>query len=385
MASGRPRPTYVEVPLDVLDGCAEVTIAAAPAPQPMPPDPDRIARAVEAIAGAGRIVIYGGGGVIASGAGAALAALAERLGAPVLTSGLGKGAIPDDHPLALGRLWAPGNAVEEVLRSSDLAIVVGSKLGAGETETENWAMPLPERMVRVDVDPTEIDRHYPVTVPILADARLAVEALMAALATTGVSERGWTAADVAAIRERALATAWGREQAPYLDALRRAIPRDGVLTNDMTMMSYVADRLYPAYEPRTFLQPAGYGTLGFALPAAIGAKLARPAATVVAICGDGGFQYTMQEVATAIQLNLGIPIVIFNDSTYTAVKYAQAQSRNRRFVAVDLVNPDFVALANAYGVPGVRAESPADLEAAVVAAAQRDVPTIIDTPIRFDY
>ena len=115
------------------------------------------------------------------------------------------------------------------------------------------------------------------------------------------------------------------------------------------------------------------------------AKIARPDATVVPIVGDGGFQFTMQEVATAVQFRLGLPIVIFNDSTYTAVKEAQAREFDRRFIAVDLVNPDYVKLADAYGIPGVRAESPDALAEAIRAAAQRDLPTIIDTPIHFEY
>src|SRR5690606_14647312 len=150
-------------------------------------------------------------------------------------------------------------------------------------------------------------------------------------------------------------------------------------------MSYTAQRRYPVYEPRTFLVPAGYLTLGASMPMALGAKIARPEKTVISIVGDGGFQFTMHELATAVQFRIGVPIVIFNDSTYTAVKWEQAHAYDRRFLGVDLVNPDFVTLAAAYGIPGVRANSPDELEEAVVAAARRDLPTIIDTPIRFDY
>jgi len=127
--------------------------------------------------------------------------------------------------------------------------------------------------------------------------------------------------------------------------------------------------------------PSGYGTLGFAVPAALGAKIARPDTPVVAVCGDGGFQYTMEEVGTAVQHRIGVPIVIFNDSTYSAVKDEQGRSRGGRFIGVDLVNPDYVKLAAAYGVEGVRAESPEAMTEAIVAALDRDLPTIIDVPI----
>jgi acetolactate synthase-1/2/3 large subunit len=176
-------------------------------------------------------------------------------------------------------------------------------------------------------------------------------------------------------------SAWHAERREYVDALREAIPRDGILSADMTQLAYVACYLYPVYEPRTFMFPSGYGTLGFALPAAIGAKIARPDAMVVAVVGDGGFQYTMAELGCAVQERIGLPIVIFNDSTYSAVKEAQAESRGGRFIAVDLVNPDYVELARAYRIPGVRVDTPDSLIVEIEAAAERDLPTIIDVPI----
>jgi acetolactate synthase-1/2/3 large subunit len=149
----------------------------------------------------------------------------------------------------------------------------------------------------------------------------------------------------------------------------------------MTMMSYAAIELFPVYTPRTFLYPSGYGTLGFSFPAALGAKIARPDTPVACVIGDGGFQYTMAELGTAVQHRIGVPIILFNDSTYSAVKDEQARSRQRRFHAVDLVNPDFLTIARAYAIPGVRAESPAALEAAVRDSLNRDLPTLIEVPI----
>ncbi len=158
--------------------------------------------------------------------------------------------------------------------------------------------------------------------------------------------------------------------------------RDGIIVQDMTMMSYRMNERYPTYLPRTYLFPSTYGTLGFSVPAAIGAKIGKPDTSVVAIVGDGGFQFTMQEVATAVQHNVSLPIVIFNDSTYTAVKDAMHwQYGEERSMAVDLVNPDYVKIADAYSIPGVRVESPADLQHAVTTALAHTGPTIIDVPI----
>jgi acetolactate synthase-1/2/3 large subunit len=382
MKSGRARPTHVEVPLDVLSEFGEAEFAGPITAHPAAPERDDIARAVDLLKSAERIVIWCGGGAVSSAAGDAIGALAEQLGAPIVTSTMGKGSVPDDHRMVVGRLWEPGNPVDGLFKSADAALVFGSKLGAMETEYQR--MPLPKTIIRVDVDPEEIQRNYTPAHAIVADARLAAEALLSSLKDVGVRKTGSSAEDVLRLKSASLDSSWGATQKPYVDALRAAIPRDGILVSDMTMMGYVCCARYPVYEPRTFLFPQGYGTLGFSLPAAIGAKVARPDATVVPIVGDGGFQYTMQEVATAVQFKLGLPIVIFNDSTYTAVKSEQASKYDRRFIAVDLVNPDYLKLADAYGIPSVRATSPDALTEAITAAAKRDQPTIIDVPISFE-
>ncbi len=381
MKTGRPRPTHVEVPLDVLSEFGEAEMVPAVENERLAPADDEIKRAVDSIGSAQRIVIWCGGGAVSSGVADAVGAIAERLGAPIITSLMGKGSVPEDHPMVIGKLWQPGNGVDEVLRTADLALVFGSKLGAMETDYQK--MPMPQKVIRIDIDPVEIKRNYGPTQAIVADARMAAEALLAALEANGVSQRGWMPEQVAEIKADAKAHGWGKDKQPYVDALRAAIPRDGILTSDMTMMGYVCGGLYPVYEQRTFLFPQGYGTLGFSLPAAIGAKIARPEATVVSIVGDGGFQYTMQELATAVQFKLGLPIVIFNDSTYTAVKMEQAEKYDKRFIAVDLVNPDYRKLADAYGIPSTTAHSPEELEQAIGEAAKRSMPTIIDTPISF--
>ena len=383
MASARPRPAYVEIPRDVLESEAEITFPDPVVVERPGPAAEQIAAACQDIAGAKRVVIIAGGGAVACAAGAGIAAIAERLGTPVITSQMGKGVIPEDHPYALGNLWGQGNPVDTLLRKADLALVFGTKLGGAETE--DGAMRLPATVIRVDIDPEEVERNYRPSRAIVADAGKTAAAIDVALASAGISKTGWSAEEVARTRTAALENQFGAENAAYLAALRRAIPRDGILVNDTTMMTYTAAKFYPVYAPRTFLVPAGYLTLGFSMPAAIGAKIAQPDKVVVAIVGDGGFQFTMHELATAKQFGVGLPIVIFNDSTYTAVKMEQAMQYDRRYLGVDLENPDFVKLAAAYGIPGVRANSPAEMEEAVVAASGRDVPTIIDVPIGWTF
>ena len=380
LQSGRPLPVHVEIPLDVLDNRAEGD-AIPREPFIVVPEPteEKIEKAAAMMAGASRPLIYAGGGAVSSGAAPFVQQLAERLNAPVLTSIMGKGAFPEDHPLSLGCLWSTGNVVDDYLKQADVVIVIGSKLGAQATQM--FQMSLPENLIRIDIDPREMHLNAQPSTPLLGDAALVSERLVAALSDTvelaGVNQT----AEAQAVRASAEGSAWFAERRDYIDALRRAIPRDGILSTDMTMMSYVACGLYPVFEPRTFFFPSGFGTLGFALPAAIGAKIGRPDAAVVAIVGDGGFQYTMGDLGCAVQEGLGLPIVIFNDSTYSAVKHAQMEERGGRYLAVDLVNPDYVKLADAYGIPGVRAQSPEELEKEIKLAFARDLPTIIDVPI----
>ncbi|CAN5776039.1 5-guanidino-2-oxopentanoate decarboxylase [soil metagenome] len=380
LRTGRPLPVHVEFPLDVLDEMGSIAAdGSEPDLRPSNPDSELIDRAAQILANAEHPVIYCGGGAVSSGATVAIVALAERLNAPVITSIMGKGAIPEDHPLSLGALWELGNTVDDLLRSSDCALVVGSKLGS--QATHGFQLQLPASTIRIDIDPREIELNYRPSLALVADAKITMETLLNRITKLKPTGNGFAHAAVLAARQAAERTSWHAERRSHVDALRRAIPRDGVLVADMTQMAYVACGVYPVYEPRTFMFPSGYGTLGFALPAAIGAKIARPGAMVVAVVGDGGFQYTMAELACAVQERISLPIVIFNDSTYSAVKEAQKESRDGRYIAVDLVNPDYVELAKAYGIPGVRVSSPDQLEAEVLAASARSTPTIIDAPI----
>lgn len=379
MGNGRPQPVHIELPLDVLDETASNESIQVARPARIQPDPDRLRDAAERLAAAKQVVLYCGGGAIHGSAGASIVAIAEALNAPILTSFMGKGAVPEDHPLCVGALWGEGNEVDDLLRSADCLLVFGSKLGAQATWM--FKMKFPAELIRIDVDERELTLNATPSLGIVGDAGLAAEGIAALLAGSGTVRPGFERQRVVDARAGAERTAFHADRRGYVDALRRAIPRDGILVTDMTQMSYVGCYLYPVYEPRTYMFPSGYGTLGFSMPAAIGAKIARPDSVVVPIAGDGGYQFTMGELGTAVQERLAIPIVIFNDSTYSAVKEEQLNARGGRYIAVDLVNPDYVDLAKAYRIPGVRAHSPEEMETEIAAALQRDLPTLIDVPI----
>jgi acetolactate synthase-1/2/3 large subunit len=388
MQTGRPRPAHVEIPIDVLDEVVEHPAVPVQEGAALGGDAAAVARAADLLRGARRAVILAGGGANASrGASPLLRRLAETLGAPILTTVMGKGAAPEDHPLAVGAFywsWARDSAATRLLTDSDAIVVVGSKLG--HMTSGGGRMPLPATRIQIDVDADEIGRNYPATVGIVGDAAAVLGQLLAALDGRSPADP-WTVEEVAEIREAMSRPASEHEasQLAYLRAVRAALPRDAIIAVDMTMMGYLANRHLPIYEPRTYLFPRGFGTLGYSTPAAFGAKVGQPDRAVVAIVGDGGFQFTMQELGAAIQHRLGVPILIFNDSAYTAVKRGMARGYDGRTMAVDLVNPDYVKLADAYGIPGERALSPDAMGDAIVRALGRDTPTLIDIPISPDW
>lgn len=382
MRTGRPRPTYLEVPLDVAAAEAEVELLPPVEDFPRPSgDPEAIERAAGLLDGARRPLILVGGGVIAADAGRALRTVAERLGAPVLMSLHGRGAIPDDDPLSLGDGWARLTFVDKLFAEADATLVVGASL---DTVTDiNRGAKLPEPFVQVDIDPTAIGRHRAATVGIVGDARLVLERLAAELGSAA-PRQPWC--DTAAVRakKRAEIERWAAPILPLLDAIRAALPRDAIMVNDLCLPAYWAPAALDVYEPRTFLHPGMFGTLGFALPAAIGAAIGRPDRKVVVLAGDGGFLYTSQELATAVQQQVDVVTVVFNDNAYGALKMYQDRHHGGRRIAVELRNPDFAKLAEAYGAHGVRLRASSELGPALAETLGRRGPAVIECPLDFD-
>ena len=346
--TGRQRPVSVELPIDLQYFEEEVEVPVFEGFPRAEPSSGDLARAAELIARSRRPLIWAGGGVVSAGASADLRSLAERLDAGVLTSITGRGSIPEDHPLCLGALtWeAP---VQELTRAADLLIAVGTRFQG--PNTQNWKMPLPETIVHLDVDPAEIGRSYAVAQGVVGDAKLSLAGLLQVLDGRPATEPGWRERVVQA-REAARATLRARV-APYdriMDDLRAALPRDAIVVKDATISAYTwGNRLLEVYEPRTSLHSASIA-IGPGLPLALGAALARPDRRVVCIAGDGGFVYNLADLATAIQEQLGVVILLFNDGGYGILRNIQDQQFDGRRVAVDLHTPDFVKLAESFGL-----------------------------------
>ena len=382
MLTGRPRPVAVEIPCDTLDEDDDLAIPAPVAAEREAPETELVERAAGLLRAARRPVIWAGGGVIGSGAGAELRQLAERLQAPVFTTVLGKGALADDHPLAAGAtILHP--AAQAFVAECDVMLAVGTRFT--EEETDRWGLRLPDTLIHVEVDAEEIDRNYPATVGVLGDARAALQLINGQLQDVRSGDDG-RAAGVAALRQ----TVWRfcQDRAPegveLVQTLRKALPRETIIVSDLTVAAYWCRRLLDIYEPRTNIYPWGFCTLGFGLPAAIGAKAARPDRPVVALCGDGGFMFNCQELAAAVQCDAPVVTLVFNDEAYGVLR-PQQEARYGAAHAVDVVNPDFMGLAEAFGVDGCRVASIEQLGPAVAKAIETDRSALIELPGRLPW
>jgi acetolactate synthase-1/2/3 large subunit len=376
MRCQRPRPAYIEVPLDVQSGEAEVEVLPRETFSRPGGNPASIARAAAALKSAKRPFIFAGGGVASAEGSQQLMRLAEALGAPVVTSMFARGVISDRHPLALGDGWGRFNLYDELLAQADMVLVVGSRIDI--VSDVNLGARFPQRMVQVDLDPRVVGLRRPVEVGVVGDAAAVLGALAKELAC-GEDRECWF--DVAEFRQRK--RAWLVERAgPVLhliEDLRAAVPDDTIFVDDLTLVGYWMPLVLDTYQPRTLIHPGTYGTLGYALPAAIGAKLACPKQPVVAISGDGGFLFTLQELATAVAEKLDLIALVFNDHAYGAIKTYQDRVFRGRRIGSDLVNPDFVKLGEAFGVNSARVE-PKALAAAVRRALAAGGVWLIEIP-----
>jgi 5-guanidino-2-oxopentanoate decarboxylase len=374
-AGARPRPVHISIPLDVLKLADEETPRRRPAPLPPLPNPEAIAAAAALLRQAKRPLVIAGGGSI--GAAEEIVALAERLGAAVVPTIAGRGVIPDDHPLAL-EMTLDRPATQAFLKTADLVLAVGTELAEPDLWIED-RLEFGGPLIRIDIDPATLARDYDAAVAIHADARASLAALVASLGEAKGNRRGFLGSEeIAALRraERAKLTPLEQKHVKVLDALRRALPEAGQVFTDMTQIAYTGYCFFPCRRPRSWFFPAGYGTLGFALPAAIGGQLAAPERPTVALMGDGGFQFTQQELGTAVENRLPLAIVLWNNDSLAQIRDGM-KARGIPAIGVDQWNPDFVALARAYGCATAEPDSLAAFEASLAAAFTGDRPTLI--------
>jgi acetolactate synthase-1/2/3 large subunit len=374
-SSSRPRPVHIEIPVDVI--VAEVEDSEPVAwtlPGRAAPDASQIAAAAGLLAGSRRPLIIAGGG--AQDAAAGLRVLAERLDAPVFMTINGKGIVPPVHPLRLsGNLGMMPLRAE--LAAADVVLAIGTEFGETEMYPEPHPVRIAGRLIHVDIDPLQLVTQFPAALPIVADARLAVAALLDAL-PAGTSSGGG-AARAEAIRAAVDQVLW-----PACAIHRRIMQIvDEVLPNviiagDQTEPVYCANQFYQAARPRSYFNSStGYGTLGYGLPAAFGAKLGAPDRPVVSLMGDGGIQFSIQEIAAAVEAGIGVAVIVWNNASYGEIKAFMAD-RDIPQIGVDIFTPDFVAVAKGLGCEALRPDGIEAFRIALAESARRTVPTLIE-------
>ena len=373
--AGLPQPGAVEIPVDQQYRRAEVVIPDIRKDTAYIPDADALAKVAEALSAATRPVLWAGGGVVGSGAGPALVALAERLGAPVVTTVEGRGSIPEDHPLCLGALTTSPQ-IEDVVSGADLVLAVGTRFQG--SSTRNWRLTFGGTLAHLDADPAVIGRSYPTALPVVGDARIGLELLLGAVDRVSTEpDHAEKAASAAATARKDARARLGEDHCQIMDAIRRHTPRESVIVRDATVPAYLwGDRLLPILQPRTSLRPAS-AAIGPGLPLALGAAVGsgRPA---VLIAGDGGFMLHVGELATAVQHGLPVVICLFNDRGYGVLRGIEARQFDGRNFGVDLATPDFPALAKSMGVQATPVAGPAEFESAFREAIASGRPTLLD-------
>ena len=383
MQSGRPRPAYLDFPQDLLNATGELTMATPQAPALSAADPHAVHCAAERLARARRPAIVAGVGVHRAGASDVLLQLAEALQAPVFETAPGRGAIPSDHPLSVGGRWTGEPRLLRILAESDALLAVGTRLGNGSTQ--GWTIDLPP-VIQIDADATMIGKNYPAEVALLGDARLVLEQVFAEVTRLGTDAHAAHAEQTRLLCEQLEAEMRASHPVPMgvLDSLRAALDRDAIVTND-SLIQYWTARHLPVYAPRAYHIPWIYGTLGSALPFAIGAAVAAPERHVVAIGGDGAFVFTCAELATAVQAGANVVCIVCNDGGYNAMRRHQRNRYGEEHVfASDLVTPDFAAFARSFGAVGYTLASPDELGPALREALAARRPAVIDLPLALD-
>lgn len=416
MLTGRPGPVAVDLPMDVQCDAADVG-RGLPAPEayrpagPVLPDPERIAEAGALLLESERPVLVAGGGVIAAGAWDELRALAEFLGAPVVATMMGKGAFPEDHPLSGLHAGSKGTTVGNALtRGADVLLAAGMRFADESTSSYrrgvSYAIP-PTRLVHLDLDPAEIGKNYPVAVGIVADARAGLAALLDWLRAHG-APRDYRGGDyyqeIQARREawlaevRALATSAHRPVtiSRLIAEVRATLDRDAIVVTSSGNTQAQWFQEAAVYEPRTNLTTGGFSTMGWTVPAALGARLAAPGRQVLGLVGDGDFLMTMQELATAVQYGLGVVYVVANNAGWIAIRDLQAAVYGpERALGAEFgpgfapggeaLTPDLAAAARAFGCRAERISAPEEVGPALARAFAGGGPAVIEVMVERAY
>jgi thiamine pyrophosphate-dependent acetolactate synthase large subunit-like protein len=379
MRNRRPRPALIEFYNEAFTNPATARAQPRTERRARPVDQASITAAAEVLAGAQRPLVWAGGGIATPDASEALRAIVERLGAPVITTQKGKGAIPADHPLHIGN-WANEPPVRDLIANCDVVLAVGTRFSY--FPTGGWSLRLPETIVQIDIDPAELGRNYPIEVGVEADATAALILIGAELVRLGHESEPWRTEEVATVMTEVTEGIGAHPEIEVIEQLRRVLPPESLVFNDPTTIAFWARSLWATDRPRTWFVPSGFGTLGYALPAAVGAKVARPETPSVAVIGDAGVMFTIQDLMTAVEHQIPVVILIFNDRGYGVERRHQDHLYGRRS-GVDLLPPDFVAVARAFGATGSIVDDHSRIGETVAGYLDHSGPVVIEIPNEF--
>jgi acetolactate synthase-1/2/3 large subunit len=388
--SDRPGPVHVSIPLDFPAQRIEPRFSV-PSRRLLgrcEPAVDGVREATSLLAASRRPVIIAGGGVTRSGAAQSVLELAELLGAAVANT-WEKKAVREDHPHAVGNIGRGGTSVSaKLLHEADVVLALGVRFSEAATDDYRMRLDPDQRLIQVDVDASCVGRVFPVSVGLVADANATVRRLIGDLGNGHAEARAEWCTRIASLRRQWDAqiddVEWDRTpiRSPrVVRDLRRAMAPDAVLTLDSGNFNYWVQRYFTATAPGTYVYPAGTGTMGAGLPAAMGIKVACPDRQVVAVAGDGGFAMTMQDLETCVRERIGVTVVVMNNFAYGNTKIRQQTKFGNRLIGCEYGNPDFAELARLFGASGERVLEPGQFEPALHRALSTDGPSVLDVHV----
>ena len=382
MRTGRPRPVLIEMPPDAAVEREDVQLQNPAPVSRIVPSSDDLRQAARVIARAQQPLIFAGGGVALSDAEEALVRLSEATNIPVVTSGGGKGAMPDSHPLCYGSCVSPAgerhelNQLFEVMQAADVVIGVGTRFSLGNPAGES------STVININIDDSDLTRVQSNIIPLHGDARATIEAMLPFLEEAGAGDRPSPAEAVAAARS--LIAYYDirlkEPQYPILETIKASIPEETFTVWDVTQFGYYSRTHYQVNHPKTYIDSGYSFNLGYAFPTALGVKVAKPDRPVVCLIGDGGFMFNSPELSTAVQYGINVVTVVFRDDAYGNV----ARDLDDMFGgthATGLHNPDLVKFAESFGAVGMRADDPMDLGTLLPLALEKEAPVVIDVPV----
>ena len=370
MRTGRPGPAVLEFPMEVITGDGDVTIPPrVHRPISAQPEAADIRSAAETLKRSEMPTLFVGSAVSHSDARKELQRLAEKLNAPVVVTRCAKGALREDHPLALQNI--NGFLAHQGIRMADCTLAIGPRFTS--IDTRSWSLEPPRPLIQIDEDETEIGREYPCDAGVVGDLKLTLQALIEEV------EPGKDTWNQPLNRLRGKFAA--QPPLPLLSEIREVLPADAILSVDVHAIGYASFAEFPIYQPRTFLYPCIGVALGYAFPAALGAKIAHPDKPVVCFSGDGGFMMGAFELATAMMYGINVVTIVVNDGALTAIKGSQQKDCNGRTIDTDLSNPDFVEFARSFGAYAVRVNDLADFKGILQDAIAANRPALIEVPM----